>query len=822
MLHSSVAQFPSDASTLKDVGIPFGCVVQPLAPVEFAEVDCDADDVGRCVNCGAYINRFCDLLRREWRCSVCGRTSPLGPRYSGAGNRDRAEFHESVYDAVFTVGEEDHDTPPVYIAVVDGTAGGAFLDLVRAALHAGLAALPPDALLGLIVYSDTISIHMLGSARPHVRHVPIPPTGEPLPLLDAVGIDRLLAHVNDDTRDAIATSIETIGRGADGGGDWDGEGGEGGEGDGKSGFGAVMRALADALADVPALSPPRLLLFLGSRPNYGPGALPPPGLLNEVSRDDEDAPAPSKASIAAGAFYSELAADLAQSGGAVFLYAISPRPAAARPPGAAALLGGAPLGLETLQSLVSTTGGVLSHYSSADECTMADDVYKQLRRPFASRGLLRLRTSPEVRVGMAYGPAHKDTVVTNLYHLAGCHDETALAFTLEFTSATGFAEQHDARCVLQLAFVYTETLLVDDDDRAVGGGGGGAGAGGDCSGGDGGGGSSAGCARPPNAAPPAKHWVRVRRLRVHTHVCRIARNTRQLYECIDERVLMALLTHKVLAASAAEGFREGRLLLQDWLIVFLSKYQQHYGAHPENILHPERMCASISMLPQWVYGLLRGPLLSSNTPLSSHVMTPDARTAMHALYGTLPHADLALTSMPALHAYASEELRGGGDEELPLSWDALEESQCRLFVLDTYTHIYVYSWTGGAGAGAGAGVGAGAGSGAASAVGAGGADDALPFPPSKASMLWKEVLALKQQRLRTPKVVCCTSATPDGRLFESYLDGDGGPAPAASVGATTATGTGEVAIGVVEEERFSFDQFLCFLRDEVVSANSIS
>ena len=87
---------------------------------------------------------------------------------------------------------------------------------------------------------------------------------------------------------------------------------------------------------------------------------------------------------------------------------------------------------------------------------------------------------------------------------------------------------------------------------------------------------------------------------------------------------------QVIRAIETDGFREARLLLQDWMIVVLQRYLAHYGAHPENITRPDEMCEAIAPLPQHVYGLLRGALLSSNTPLSTHALSAADRTCMYA------------------------------------------------------------------------------------------------------------------------------------------------------------------------------------------------
>ena len=172
------------------------------------------------------------------------------------------------------------------------------------------------------------------------------------------------------------------------------------------------------------------------------------------------------------AFYNSLALDLACVGAVVFLYAIT----------------APPLGLAVLQALVSRTGGILNLYTDVEDCSVPDDVYKQLSRPFASQGVLRLRTSPELTVSQSFGPIVLDEVVEQLYHLPGCHGETTVAFSLEFTSSSGFGEEHDAFPTMQVAYSYSTLVPAEAGDTKSEGG----------------------------TVPVADRWVNVRRLRVHT------------------------------------------------------------------------------------------------------------------------------------------------------------------------------------------------------------------------------------------------------------------------------------------------------------------
>lgn len=270
-------------------------------------------------------------------------------------------------------------------------------------------------------------------------------------------------------------------------------------------------------------------------------------------------------------------------------------------------------------------------------------------------------------------------------------------------------------------------------------------------------------------------WVRVRRLRVVTIQLPLARTIRQLYEAVDDRVLMLLLVHKVIAAIENDGFREGRLLLQDWLVMLLSKYQVHYQAHPDSILHPEQMCPALASVPKFVYSLLVSPLLSSNTPLSSHQLSADARTSMYTLYRNLPTHGLAVAIRCKLAAYSDPQKLAQHD--LPLTRHAMRSCSCPLFVLDAYTHIWIYLD-------------------AEQEVG-------FSFPPSKSTAIWRDAISTKQQRLRGARITCCQSGTSAGDSFESYIEA----AEAPPVGGDSSSKNGQ--------GRFSFREFTHFIHKAV-------
>ena len=100
-------------------------------------------NLARCASCGAYVNHLCKFLRRDWRCSLCSKLTPLTERYK-SGVRNRREYTELVQPA-FDVSAEEEEAEqmaalPVCVALVDVSADDNYLEVVRSALHAAIAA----------------------------------------------------------------------------------------------------------------------------------------------------------------------------------------------------------------------------------------------------------------------------------------------------------------------------------------------------------------------------------------------------------------------------------------------------------------------------------------------------------------------------------------------------------------------------------------------------------------------------------------------------------------------------------------------------------
>ena len=78
--------------------------------------------------------------------------------------------------------------------------------------------------------------------------------------------------------------------------------------------------------------------------------------------------------------------------------------------------------------------------------------------PHALSGLLRLRTSPELRVRRAYGQLTPDDQYDNLAHIICCEPAATFAFDLEYVGRGAAFEAPQSRPVVQMAFQYSQVV----------------------------------------------------------------------------------------------------------------------------------------------------------------------------------------------------------------------------------------------------------------------------------------------------------------------------------------------------------------------------
>ena len=77
--HSS---FPCTPAQKEQCGLPWGFVLQPLAPLAHpsATTDQASTSVARCATCLAYINPYAQFVRRGWKCALCRASNSFATR----------------------------------------------------------------------------------------------------------------------------------------------------------------------------------------------------------------------------------------------------------------------------------------------------------------------------------------------------------------------------------------------------------------------------------------------------------------------------------------------------------------------------------------------------------------------------------------------------------------------------------------------------------------------------------------------------------------------------------------------------------------------
>ncbi|GJP53808.1 hypothetical protein CLOM_g12942 [Closterium sp. NIES-68] len=614
---------------------------------------------------------------------------------------------------------------------------------------------------------------------------------------------------------------------------------------GGAGGNVSIAAAAAAAAAAGAVGPfvgARLLVFLSGAPNHGMGALSTDRYetalaslavaANQRSRSGKEVLDPIVADKGLlqeqTPFYRELAAAAVQAGVCVDLFAVpsyasngdeeahrgdggaATADAAAA---AAAAAAGAAISAVTISDPPSSTppylptpycdlaslrclsvesGGTLFLYPSLDEATLPQDIYRMLCRPSAFGGVLRLRTSRELRAVRAYGHFFPDAQYEDLYHIIRCDPFDSYAFDLEFAGKKGFGQQAGGKSgkgkgggggnrgpVLQLAFQYTVIIPVDGGgERSEENSGGGVGVGsgsaskGDgaaasgqngvaglgmeggkgkeggremggegavaaVGGGEGGGGGGKGGRR-------RRRVVLRRRLRVKTICVEVAKGAREIYESADNEAILTVLTHKVIRASLEEGVREGRLLLQDWLVILTAHYNHAFGLAQFNQPHSVTRldvsfsaCPQLQPLPRLAFALLRSPLLQ----LPREGVHPDLRTFLHCLYSSLDPSFLMRAVYPVLSSYTTPDRPAFPRHSL--SRAALVTSGSPIFLLDAFSTIIVFY----------------------SPV----APPDLPFPPPQTSLLRATINRLKADRIITPRTITIRGGIDSTAPFETFL-----------------------------------------------------
>ncbi|KAL2597184.1 hypothetical protein AAZV13_11G146600 [Glycine max] len=711
-VRATVSRFPMDTDAREGSGLLWGVTVTPFSAADenarAPSYGSGGDLLPRCENCWAYFNTYCELEQWSWSCSLCGNLNGLSSdaidRYSRP--QSCAEMMSSFVDLELPSQELAEEAAmqacPVYVAAVDLSSSEEFLELTKSALLAALEALAPGSLFGLATFSHKLGLYDVQGPIPVVKNVFIPPDAEgtlPIELEDVMPLLQFLAPV-ETYKDRIASALETLrpttswertttaGQGLDGvliGG---------------RGFGMAMEALCNYLGseygNTFALA--RVFAFLSGPPDYGAGQLDTRRYGEQYASKGEDA---DRALLPEQTpFYKDLAAVAVQAGVCVDIFAVTNEYT----------------DLASLKFLSIESGGSLFLYTSTEDSTLPQDMYRMLSRPYVFGCVLRLRTSTEFKPGNSYGHFFPDPQYENVQHIICCDSYATYAYDFVFENNIGFSSKSDVPTI-QIAFQYSVVVppqeLSDSNSGGV-------------------------------STNRTKHSLQ-RRLRIRTLQFGVAQNIHELYDSCDPEVVLSLLVHKVILASLEEGVREGRILLQEWLVILTAQYNDAYkliqydngSSIRSQIDVAFSQCPQLQPLPRLIFALLRNPLLRFH----EEGVHPDHRIYLQCLFSMLEPSSLHRAVYPVLTSYATPDKQAYPRHSL--SRAALITSGSPIFFLDAFTILIVfYSST---------------------------ADPTLPFPPPHDCLLRTTINKLKQERCITPKLIFIRGGHDDASIFENFL-----------------------------------------------------
>ncbi|XP_062225579.1 protein transport protein SEC23 D-like [Phragmites australis] len=704
-VRASLACFPSEPALHGSCGMPWGVAVTPFSAADERGSPPATGDEGhllpRCESCFAYFSILCPLNRWSWTCAVCSAendlTADATARYARDGVHDPPEMRSAFVDLLLP-GEEGEAAAaaPVYVSVIDLSSSEEFLELVKSALLAALEALAPGSLFGLLTFSSKIGLYDVQGPIPIVKNVFIPPDSDGalhVGLEDVMPLCSFLAPI-DSCKDRIAEALETIKPMCS----WE-VAANTSEGQDHvlhhaRGFGVALDVLVNylSLEYGNAFELARIFAFLSGPPNYGAGQ------LDTTSFEDHNA---SKVGDADAillqeqtSFYKNLATSAVQAGVCVDLFAITNEYT----------------DFTSLKVLSVESGGSLFLYSSTDESTLPQDIYKMLSRPYAFGCVMRLRTSSQFKIANSYGHFFPDPQYMHVQHINCCDSFATYSYDFEFENDSQFSRKSSPP-ILQIAFKYT--VLVHHGDTS-----------------------------DVSSSGSRSKYSLERRLRVRTIQYNTTANIWDLYDFVDPDVVLTIMVHQVILASLSDVL-EARLFLQDWLVIAIAQYNKAYknvssgggiGIYDTDVNFSH--CSQLQPLSRFVFAVLLSPLLQVN----SEGIHPDYRTYLQCLFSALEPASLRQAIWPTLISYSSPDVEAEVHRSLSCT---VFTNESPIFLLDAYSDILVYySPT---------------------------ASSAIPFPPPRDCLLRSTIDRLKQERNITPKLIFIHGAHDDTTTFEKYL-----------------------------------------------------
>lgn len=168
-------EFPTSASVMQSVGVPFGCLTTPFMPLAdrsnfVSKLRKNADNaskIARCTVCMGYMNPYCDVSPQRWFCSLCGQRNGISrsqTRYRGVDPRLLPEVQHVLIDYK-TAETSSQSKPFVHVLLVQESMPLDSLTAVVDSLSTAITSVHPDVYILLITFSNRIGVYRLSGAQ---------------------------------------------------------------------------------------------------------------------------------------------------------------------------------------------------------------------------------------------------------------------------------------------------------------------------------------------------------------------------------------------------------------------------------------------------------------------------------------------------------------------------------------------------------------------------------------------------------------------------------------------------------------------------------
>eukprot|EP00639_Heterosigma_akashiwo_P032737 CAMPEP_0194737288 /NCGR_PEP_ID=MMETSP0296-20130528/80584_1 /TAXON_ID=39354 /ORGANISM="Heterosigma akashiwo, Strain CCMP2393" /LENGTH=242 /DNA_ID=CAMNT_0039647191 /DNA_START=73 /DNA_END=797 /DNA_ORIENTATION=+ len=192
-IHFTLQAFPATPALKDSCGLPWSAAVSPFMN---SDVVCCSNEaipislIARCKHCFAYINPFCDLRGRFWKCSLCYEVQPFSKAQARYKSHDAEErlpelteqvleyeipLEMKVLEGNSELREEDDEYgvqvpaemhPPVAIFLIDETGNDAYKQAVILSLKEAVKNMPDETCLGIFTFSDSLGYFDLAPEKP--------------------------------------------------------------------------------------------------------------------------------------------------------------------------------------------------------------------------------------------------------------------------------------------------------------------------------------------------------------------------------------------------------------------------------------------------------------------------------------------------------------------------------------------------------------------------------------------------------------------------------------------------------------------------------